>query len=271
MTHPTTHTLDAPGATLSYEVHGSGPVLLMVGHPMTADGFRALADQFPDRTVVLHDPRGTGGSPMPDPTQPPDVDVLAEDLSRVLAAVGQGPADVFGSSGGAITALALAAAHPDQVRTVVAHEPPLVEHLADADAVRAQLAEVAATHREHGAGAAMGAFAAVAGFALPEPAPDAPPPPAPSEADQRAMARMLLGIESVCTYRLDAAALPPGRVRIGVGAWSGEQVLTGRTSRAEAAHVGVPLVEFPGGHGGFVTEQGGDAVAFAAVLRGLLE
>ena len=82
-----TQTLDAPGATLSYEVLGSGPVLVLIGHPMTSDGFRALAAQFPDRTVVLHDPRGTGGSPMVDPTEPPDADVLADDLSRVIAAV----------------------------------------------------------------------------------------------------------------------------------------------------------------------------------------
>jgi pimeloyl-ACP methyl ester carboxylesterase len=265
-----THTLDAPGATLSYEVHGSGPVLLMIGHPMPADGFRGLAAQFPDRTVVLHDPRGTGASTMVDPTQTPDVDVLADDLSRVLAAVTDAPADVFGSSGGGITALALAAAHPEQVGTVVAHEPPLVEQLPDADAVRAQLAGVAATFRAQGLFPAMGAFMAVAGFPMPEPSPDAPPPPAPSEADQRSMTRMLLGIESICGYRLDAAAVPTDRVRVGVGAWSAGDELAGRTSRALAAHLGVPIEVFPGGHGGFVPEQGGDVEAFAGVLRGLL-
>ena len=265
-----THTLDAPGATLSYEVLGSGPVLVMIGHPMPADGFRDLAAHFPDRTVVLHDPRGTGASTMADPTQAPDVAVLADDLARVLAAVTDAPADVLGSSGGAITALALAAAHPELVRTVVAHEPPLTEYLPDASAVREQLAGVAGTYREQGLFPAMGAFAAVAGFTMPEPSPDAPPPPVPSEADQRAMNRMLMGIESVCTYRVDAAGLPTDRVRIGVGAWSGDAELTGRTSRAVAAELGVPLDVFPGGHGGFVAEQGGDPAAFAEVLRGLL-
>ena len=264
-----TQTLDAPGATLSYEVLGSGPVLVLIGHPMTGDGFRALAAEFPDRTVVLHDPRGTGASPMTDPTEPPDADVLADDLSRVVGAVGDGPVDVFGSSGGAITAMALAAAHPDQVRTVVAHEPPLTEYLPDAARVREQLAGVAATYREQGLFPAMGAFGVVAGFSVPEPAADAPPPPMPSEDDQRSMTRMVLGIQSICTYRVPP--LPAGRVRIGVGAWSGDAELTGRTSRAVAAGLGLPLDVFPGGHGGFVPEQGGDVEAFAAVLRTLLD
>lgn len=266
-----THTLDAPGATLSYEVLGSGPVLALIGHPMTADGFRPLAQLLAtDHTVVLHDTRGTGASTMTDPTESPDPDVLAADLSRVLAAVTDGPADVFGSSGGAITALALAAAHPDQVRTVVAHEPPLTEYLADAVELRGGLAGVAAAHREHGLFAAMGAFMAIAGFSMPPPDPDAPPPPAPSETDLRSMTRMVLGIESMCTYRVAAAALPAARVRVAVGEASGAGELTGRTSGAVAEALGVPLVTFPGGHGGFVPEQGGDVAAFADVLRPLL-
>lgn len=266
-----THTLDAPGATLSYEVLGSGPVLVLIGHPMPAGGFRALAEQFAgERTVVLHDPRGTGASPMTDPTQAPDPEVLGDDLSRVLAAVTSEPADVFGSSGGAITALALATRHPEQVGTVVAHEPPLTEYLPDAAEVRGALAGVAATYREHGLFPAMGAFGAVAGFTMPEPDPSAPPSPPPSEEDQRSMTRMVLGIESVCTYRVDAAALPADRVRVAVGAWSGDAELTGRTSRALAAALGVPLDVFPGGHGGFLPAQGGDAAAFAVALRGVL-
>lgn len=270
-THTATHTVAAPGAVLAYEVLGSGAVLVMIGHPMTSAGFRPLAELFAsDHTVVLHDPRGTGDSPMTDPTEAPDPEVLADDLSRVIAAVTSEPADVFGSSGGAITALALAAAHPEQVGTVVAHEPPLVEYLPDAAQVREALAGVAATYREHGLFPAMGAFMAVAGFTMPPPDADAPPPPAPSEADQRSMTRMLLGVESVCTYRVDVAALPTDRVRIGVGKATGDAELTGRTSRAVAAELGLPLTVFPGGHSGFHPGQGGDADAFAAVLRPLL-
>ncbi|SDP12538.1 alpha/beta hydrolase fold [Klenkia soli] len=262
-----THTLDAPGATLSYEVLGTGPVLALIGHPMPADGFRALAAELAaDHTVVLHDPRGTGASTMTDPTQPPDPDVLADDLSRVIAAVTDGPADVFGSSGGGITALALAAAHPEQVRTVVAHEPPLVEYLPDAEVHRANGAAVQQAYREQGLFAAMGLFAAQAGFA---PDPDAPAPPPPSEGDQRAMTRLVLGLQTVTGYRVDGAALPAGRVSIGLGEHSGA-ALTGRTSTAVAEALGLPLVGFPGGHAGFAPEQGGDPAAFAAVLRSSL-
>jgi pimeloyl-ACP methyl ester carboxylesterase len=261
-------TLDAPGATLAYEVLGSGPVLVLIGHLMPADGFRALAAELAtDRTVVLHDPRGTGSSTMADPTELPDPEVLADDLSRVIAAVTDQPVDVFGSSGGGIAALVLASRHPEQVATVVAHEPPLTEYLPDAAELRERLAGVSATHREQGLFPAMGAFMAIAGFAPPAPAADAPPPPPPSEADLRSMTRMVLGIETVPTHRLDAAALPTDRVRIGVGAWSGDAALTGRTSRAVAAELGVPLDVFPGGHGGFHPGQGGDPAAFAAALR----
>lgn len=261
-----TRTLAAPGATLSYDVLGSGPVLVLIGHPMPADGFRALAAELPDRTVVLHDPRGTGASTLADPTEVPDPDVLADDLSRVVAAVTDGPVDVLGSSGGAVTALALAAAHPEQVRTVVAHEPPLTVHLPDAEEHRAHGAAVQAAHREHGLAAAMELFAAQAGFA---PDPDAPRPPPPSEGDQRAMTRLVLGLLSVTGYRVDGGALPAGRVSIGVGAQSGGE-LTARTSVATATALGLPLVTVPGGHTGFAPAPGGDPAAFAAALRRLL-
>ncbi|SDH15224.1 alpha/beta fold hydrolase [Klenkia brasiliensis] len=253
----TTHTLDAPGAVLSYEVLGSGPVLALIGHPMPADGFRPLAERLTGaHTVVLHDPRGTGASTMTDSAQPPDVATLADDLSRVLAAVTSEPADVFGSSGGAITALELAATHPEQMRTVVAHEPPLVEYLADADLHRANGDEVQRLHREQGLLAAMGEFARQNGFP--------PPPELPGEADQRAMTRMVLGLRSITSHRV--GDLPEGRVAVGVGAWSG-QATTGRTAAAVAAEHGLPLLTFPGGHGGFHPGQGGDPVAFAAALE----
>lgn len=61
---------------------------------------------------------------------------MAHDVHRVLQAVTHEPALVFGSSGGAVTGLALATRHPEQVRTLVAHEPPLVEVLPDAEQVR---------------------------------------------------------------------------------------------------------------------------------------
>ena len=124
----TTHTLDAPGATLTYDIRRSDasrePALLMIGSPMGASGFGALADGFPVWTVVTYDPRGSERSKRTDGAAESTPEEHADDLHRLISAVGGGPVDVFASSGGAVNALALVARHPEDVRTLVAHEPP---------------------------------------------------------------------------------------------------------------------------------------------------
>ena len=63
-----THTLDTPDVDLVYDVVGplptadGRPPLLMAGHPMAAEGFFTVAEYFPERTVVVYDPRGVGRS-----------------------------------------------------------------------------------------------------------------------------------------------------------------------------------------------------------------
>src|SRR5690349_10482087 len=128
----TTHTLETPGAEVAYDVHGplptadGRPPLLMIGQPMTATGFGTLASHFSDRTVVTYDPRGLGRSTRSDGRIDNDPTAQAEDVHAVIEALGAGPVQVFASSGGAVTALALVAAHPADVATLVAHEPPLI-------------------------------------------------------------------------------------------------------------------------------------------------
>src|SRR5687767_7046562 len=125
-----THTVDVPGARLHYEVRGSGPLVLVIGSPMTSSDFAPLADALAgDHTVVTYDPRGLGGSTIDDPAQDATPDLRADDVAALLDAVGAESADVFGSSGGAVTGLALVSRHPQRVRTLVAHEPPLLELL----------------------------------------------------------------------------------------------------------------------------------------------
>ena len=123
-----TATLEVPGATLTYDVRRSGsstaPALLLIGSPMGAAGFVTLAGHFGDRTVVTYDPRGVERSRKTDPASPSTPEQHADDLHRVIEAVGEGPVDLFASSGGAVNALALVARHPGDVRTLVAHEPP---------------------------------------------------------------------------------------------------------------------------------------------------
>jgi pimeloyl-ACP methyl ester carboxylesterase len=141
MTTLSTHTLQVPGAALAYDVRGplpttGRPPLLMVGQPMDASGFATLAGHFPDRTVVTYDPRGLGRSTRDDGRLDHDPAVQAEDLHALVEALGAGPVEVFASSGGAVTALALVAAHPGDVVTLVAHEPPLLAVLGVPKGVR---------------------------------------------------------------------------------------------------------------------------------------
>src|SRR6478736_4300577 len=135
-----TLTLDGPEVELVYDVRGplptadGRPPLVMIGQPMDAGGFGVLASYFPDRTVVTYDPRGIGRSTRHDGRVDHSPGVQAEDVHAIIGALGGGPVDMFASSGGAVTALALVGAHPDDVSILVAHEPPLVPVLPDADA-----------------------------------------------------------------------------------------------------------------------------------------
>src|SRR4029079_1739949 len=82
----TTHTLDVPGAVLTYDVRpnesSSHPVLLMIGSPMGAAGFGALAAHFTDRSVVTYDPRMSDRSKRTDGALLTTVEEQADDLHR---------------------------------------------------------------------------------------------------------------------------------------------------------------------------------------------
>ncbi|WP_298752165.1 alpha/beta fold hydrolase [uncultured Serinicoccus sp.] len=136
---------------ITYDVHGGlsdaspdRPVLLAFASPMDATGFAALAELVDDRPVVTLDPRGAGRNPSG--TSPLTPEQHAHDLHRVVTALGGGPVDVLASSGGAVNALAHAAAYPDEVRRVVAHEPPLVAFLPDREVVLAACEDVGQTY-----------------------------------------------------------------------------------------------------------------------------
>jgi pimeloyl-ACP methyl ester carboxylesterase len=140
---PVAHTLDVPGARLYYERRGTGPLLLLIGSPMDSTGFAGLAGALAGRrTVVTYDPRGIGNSSREDTGQDVTPEQQADDVHRLLAVLGGGPADVFGSSGGAVAGLALVTAYPGQVRTLVAHEPPVIEVLPDRARLRAGVQDI---------------------------------------------------------------------------------------------------------------------------------
>ena len=281
--------LEVPGATIVYDVHGSLPAddgrppLLMVGQPMDAGGFGTLASHFPDRTVVTYDPRGLGRSTRSDGSIINDPVVQAEDLHRLVDAVGVGAVDLFASSGGAVTSLALVAAHPDDVRTLVAHEPPLFTLLPDATAAVVAERAVQEAYHARGWGAGMAQFIALTSWQgeyddryAAQPAADPAAFGLPTEDDGGRTDPLLSGVSNpVTAYRPDVAAVAaaPTRVVVAVGVESRETI-TGRTSAATADALGLPLTEFPSHHGGFLGNehgQGGEPEAFAARLREVLD
>ncbi|WP_327585852.1 alpha/beta hydrolase [Nonomuraea sp. NBC_00507] len=264
----TTHTLDVPGAHLHYEVRGTGPLLFVIGSPMDAAAFTPFADALAgDHTVVTLDPRGISGSTLDDPEQDSTPELRADDVAAIMDALGAETADVFGSSGGAVTGLALVQRHPRRVRTLIAHEPPVLELLPDAAERRAGVEDIIATYQREGVGAAWVKFMISAGYDLEaEGAPDGPQEPTPQDLANSAHF-FLHELRGTTRYVPDAAALTagPARVVVGIGVESGHLV-TYRTSVALAELLGTPAVEFPGEHGGFLERP----VECADVLRKVL-
>lgn len=263
----TTHTLDVPGACLHYEVRGTGPLLLVMGAPMAAAAFAPLADALArDHTVVTHDPRGISGSLLDDPEQDSTPELRADDVAALLNALGADSADMFGSSGGAVTGLALVARHPGRVRTLVAHEPPLLELLPDAAQRRARVDDIVETFHREGLEAAWKKFMTSSGFDADT---DAAPPPGESPEQDLADGARFFGHElrDTTRYLPDIAALTTGPTCVvtGLGVASGA-LTTYQTSTALGELLGTPPVEFPGDHGGFV----GQPEEFAEVLRKVL-
>jgi pimeloyl-ACP methyl ester carboxylesterase len=264
----TSHTLDVPGAHLYYEVRGTGPLLFVIGSPMDAAAFAPFADALAgDHTVVTLDPRGVSGSRLDDPEQDSTPELRADDVAAIMDALGVETADVFGSSGGAVTGLALVERHPRRVRTLVAHEPPVLELLPDAAERRAGTEDIIATYQREGVGAAWVKFMITAGFDLEaEGAPGAPQEPTPQDLANSAHF-FLHELRGTTRYVPDAAALTagPARVVVGIGVESGN-LITYRTSVVLAELLGTPPVEFPGDHGGFLARP----VECADVLRKVL-
>jgi pimeloyl-ACP methyl ester carboxylesterase len=265
------------------ELPSDAPALLMIGSPMDAAGFTTLAGFFTDRTVVTYDPRGVSRSRRTDGSGELTPDDHAADLHRLVEALGAGPVDVFASSGGAVNALAWVSAHPGDVRTLVAHEPPIVEVLPDRAAATAAVEDIHRTYQRSGMGPAMAKFIAIVGHQgeLPadyteRPAPDPATFGLPTE-DDGSRDDPLLGqnLRSCTGYRLDEAALTATTSRVVVaGGEESTAELAGRAAAGVAERLGTKVTAFPSNHGGFLGGeygQRGQPEAFAARLREVLE
>lgn len=282
----TTHTLEVPGALLTYDVRAAkattDPPLLMIGSPMGASGFATLASHFADRTVVTYDPRGSERSTRTDGATQNSVEEHTDDLHRLIEALGFGPVDLFASSGGAVNALALVAAHPDDVRILVAHEPPTLAVLPDRDAALVAARDVHDTYMRAGLGAGMAKFLELTSHTGEIPAdwaarPD--PDPAmfglPTEDDgTRDEPLMAQNINATTAYEPDFDALRSASTRIVLAAGAeSEGQLANRGAFAVAGRLGQVPIIFPSHHGGFLGGEygwGGQPEAFAAKLREVL-
>jgi pimeloyl-ACP methyl ester carboxylesterase len=282
----TTHVVGAGDDAITYDVRGDlaaaspdRPALFLFAGPMDARGFELLADQFDDRPIVTYDPRGAGRNPV----GTTDISPVqhAHDLHRVIESLGVGPVDAFGSSGGAVNLLALLAAHPDDVRIAVVHEPPLAEHLPDRDAVLAVVADMKRTYAEQGDGAAMAKFipfvmldGLVPDDYLAQPAPDPAMFGMSSVDDGTRTNPLLRNMPAIIEYRVDVEALRArgDRLVIAAGVESGE-TMAARGARTTAAAIGVPVTDFPSHHAGFTDQPGypGDPAGFAVRLREVLD
>src|SRR5436189_1902327 len=285
----TTHMLETAEAGIAYDVHGplptagGRPPLFMIGQPMAASGFGTLASHFPDRTVVTYDPRGLGRSIRRDGRVDHSPTVQADDVHAVIETLDAGPVEMFASSGGAVTALALVAAHPGDVVALVAHEPPLIPALPDAEAAERARAGVRDVYEAKGSGAGMAAFIAMTSWQgeftdeyFARPAPD-PAQYGMSTEDDGSRDDPLLSDRSwaITSYRpdFDALAAAPTRIVIAVGEES-KGTFTGRSSVATAELLGQPATVFPSHHGGFMGGESGypgQPEAFARKLHDVLD
>jgi pimeloyl-ACP methyl ester carboxylesterase len=281
----TTHTLEVPGAVLTYDIHrnaaSSEPALMLIGSPMGAAGFGTLSKHFADRTILTYDPRGAERSTKTDPTSESTPEQHADDLHRIIREVG-GPVDLFATSGGAVNALALVAKHPEDIRILVAHEPPLAAILPDSENAKAAVRAISDSYETRGWGAGMAHFIAVVAHKgeFPndigtQPGPDPQMFGMPAEDDGTRTDVMLhQNIITVTHYEPDFDALRAASTRIVMAAGAeSDGEMAHRGAEAVAERLGTTPVTFPSDHGGFLGGeygQTGKPDEFAARLREVL-
>lgn len=252
-------TIHVPGATLSYRQHGPGPLLVLLpGGDGDIDITEGLVDHLVDRYGVLtYDRRGLSRSTIgAAQAASHTLTTHADDLHHLLAALTRESVFVAGSSIGALIGLELVARHPEQVHVLVAHEPPIFQLLPDAarDAALRTQQDIEHTFEREGAAAAMAKFVPFAGVDLQdrEPGVMVPPPPTPQRA---ANLRFFFTHDSpaVRVHRLDLSALRAASTRIVPAAGrSFPDSMPHRCAQVLAQQLGTALVEFPGGHTGWL-------------------
>jgi acetyltransferase/esterase len=261
-------TIKVPGARLFCKVRGSGPCLMLFGGGASdADGLDRIASCLAaDYTVIMHDRRGLSRSLLDDPGKPPAITIAthSEDAHRVLRALGAAPAMVFGSSIGAMIGLDLLIRHPEDVRVLVAHEPPVGGLLTDDGEPPDSFADIYAETGD--ADATMRLFAAsLAPEGLRRLAQNRPRGGAKTRNNEFFLAN---DAPAVHRYQLDLDALEALSSRLVIGGGrDGREFFPYICAVRLAGRLGTGLTEFPGHHGGY----GIYPAEFARSLREALE
>jgi pimeloyl-ACP methyl ester carboxylesterase len=272
-----TGTLPVPGATLYYEVRGCGPVLL-ISQSGEGDARRStdLVDHLvSDHTVVTYDRRGLSRSTLEDPAKPVTMSDHADDVHRLLAALTDDPALMLGCSLGAVIGLHLAARHPGQVSTLIAHEPVAPWMLPPAERAHheRELLDIQQTYQLGGLTAAVKEVAKVLGI---NPADQDTEPhltPQPMTPQRTAnfdffITRDFTAIVTDTLRLTDITALKNTPVRIVpvAGRTTPRTVFDHRCAQELARLLGTKVEEFPRGHNGNTTHP----KAYAAQLHHVL-
>ncbi|OIJ62655.1 alpha/beta fold hydrolase [Streptomyces mangrovisoli] len=278
-----TATLQVPGATLYYEVRGSGPLLLV---SQSGEGDANRSDAMTDRlvathTVVTYDRRGLARSVLDQPGRGATLDEHVDDAARLLAEAGSltgragEPAAMLGCSMGAVIGLRLAQRHPERLHTLVAHEPAIPGLLPEPerDRTRAELDEMRTVFQRDGWLAGVRRIGELLGIdpARQETEPGARLAPLDASREPGFTFFVLYDAWTMRCADLTGAelrALREGPVRIvpAAGRSTPRTVFDYRCAEELGRGIGAGLVHFPGGHNGNITHPAG----FAEVLRGLL-
>lgn len=263
-------TIAVPGATIYYKIRGRGPLLLLLqGGDGDADAGDGLAAELADRyTVLSYDRRGLSRSTATDGSAAVDLAVHSDDAARLVAAVSDGPVAVFGTSLGAVLGLDLLSRHPECVRVLVAHEPPVTELLDEPDRSLARQGQrdVETAYSEEGVAAAMRRFGVLAGMRFDDREPDVVLPEPRPERLANLEYFLTHDAPAVRNHRLAIPELLEYADRVVPGAGISTDTFPRRCAEALAVLLNQPLIEFPGGHNGWLLRPR----AFGARLRQVL-
>jgi pimeloyl-ACP methyl ester carboxylesterase len=238
-------------------------LLILQGGAGNADGSEALANELScNFTVVTYDRRGLSRS-TPIRAESYEIATHADDAARLISALSNEPAFVFGSSLGALIGVELAARHAALVRLLIAHEPGLYALLerAERDEGLRGHAETIATFQREGLPAAMKFMFARSGIDINDCEAEVPAPSV-SMADPKAMEQhvanlrhfLTCDIPAVMRYQRDVAAVTAAGFKIipAIGSATSPSALPYRCAVALAGVLHRTPVEFPGGHTAYI-------------------